>query len=183
MEKQQQASAAKCDSSAFCTKVDDSKAPFRRRGAPLSDVMPNEGHNLPQRSNACPLPVRLPSGWLKQSSSSSGPVDKVSVCVYLRAPSSEHYHENGFKPCANPPRLCCNKCLHSDTPQRGDEDAPVTSAPLLPTRLSVSPCADRNLAQVSQTPARADLMGAKSQEEATLLLVSAPETEGANADK
>lgn len=35
---------------------------------------------------------------LRSSLSRPGPLDKVSVCVYLRAPSSAHYHENGLSP-------------------------------------------------------------------------------------
>lgn len=59
------------------------------------------------------------------------------------------------------------------------------------TRLSVSPCADRNLAQVfhnnAPEPCTRRFVIAESteenyQEEAALLLLSAPETEGANKD-
>lgn len=68
------------------------------------------GHNLPQQADnayssslsvSCSPSASLRqslSVWLKQLSFGPGPVDKVSVYVYLRAPSSAHYHENGLSP-------------------------------------------------------------------------------------
>lgn len=66
------------------------------------------GHNLPQLTDIffspCLFPVSCQclsaslSVLLRSSLSGLGVFDKVSVCVYLHAPSSVHYHENGLSP-------------------------------------------------------------------------------------
>lgn len=92
---------------------------------------------------------------LRSSLSRPGPLDKVSVCVYLRAPSFAHYHENGLSPALI---LCVSvvinvfiQTLHGggSSGGRGWEDtAPAKKKTPFPRKMrsNMSPCVDSEIA-------------------------------------
>lgn len=91
---------------------------------------------------------------LRSSLSRPGPLDKVSVCVYLWAPSSAHYHENGLSPALI---LCVSVvinvfiqtlCSGGGSRREWEDTAPAKNISPFPRKMrsNVSPCVDSEIA-------------------------------------